>query len=392
MLFEETHPTRIQAVLKTAERCNIACTYCYFFNGENATYKGNPPFIKKDTVRNIASFLQDGCKNYNIGSLDIILHGGEPLMQKQKDFDETCSIFKNELSPYTKLSFVMQTNGMLITDRWIELFAKYEVGVGVSMDGPQEYHDVDRLDKKGKGTHVSVTKGLEKLKKAYNDGIMQYPPSLLSVINPDFDGGKVYRYFVDELGIKKMNFLLPDLNHDTIGSNINKMNSFAKYLISVFNEWVKDDNPDIKIRMIEESLLPIILDEEYKQALHPTYVFVINSDGTISVEDTLVTTGDYNKINIGLNVKDIHFKDFVNSKQSQNYYNHLVRMIPDDCKTCCWSRICRGGRPTYRYSSVKGYNNPSVYCDALKSYFTKIIEYMADNGVDRNKIYNALAA
>lgn len=127
----------LEIVLKTVERCNINCTYCYFFNGGDDTYKFHFPYITKATIEKTANFLEKAAIDFSLESIQIIFHGGEPLMQKKQHFEEMCSHFNKILGKKVRLSFSLQTNGMLINEEWIRLFAIYNVGIGVSIDGPR---------------------------------------------------------------------------------------------------------------------------------------------------------------------------------------------------------------------------------------------------------------
>ena len=64
------------------------------------------------------------------------LFGGEALLMPIEDLEE---IFGWALQQGFTVS--VQTNGTLITERHIELFRKYKVGVGISLDGPDELND-----------------------------------------------------------------------------------------------------------------------------------------------------------------------------------------------------------------------------------------------------------
>lgn len=71
-------------VIKTAERCNINCTYCYFFNKNDQSYKIHPPIMSKITLQQVADFMLEGCEKFHIKHLIVCFHGGEPLMQKKR--------------------------------------------------------------------------------------------------------------------------------------------------------------------------------------------------------------------------------------------------------------------------------------------------------------------
>jgi uncharacterized protein len=61
--------SNLDIVLKTAERCNLNCSYCYFFNGFDQTYLKRPKFITKETINLVASFLREGAKNLGIKNI-----------------------------------------------------------------------------------------------------------------------------------------------------------------------------------------------------------------------------------------------------------------------------------------------------------------------------------
>jgi uncharacterized protein len=56
-----------------------------------------------------------------------------------------------------------QTNATLVTDDWCELIKKWGVNVGVSIDGPQDIHDRNRVYRNGNGSFSKAYAGLQKL-------------------------------------------------------------------------------------------------------------------------------------------------------------------------------------------------------------------------------------
>ena len=59
----------------------------------------------------------------------------------------------------------IQTNGTMLTDEWCQFFHDNNWLVGVSIDGPQEFHDEYRKNKMGKPSFVKVMQGINLLKK-----------------------------------------------------------------------------------------------------------------------------------------------------------------------------------------------------------------------------------
>lgn len=106
-------------------KCNIACQYCY----------QHPQRDVEDTKKEYdmelmkSAILQEGS--------EFTLFGGEALMVPIEDLDELWSWGFEKFGQNS-----VQTNGSLVTDAHIELFKKYNVGVGVSIDGPDKLNDV----------------------------------------------------------------------------------------------------------------------------------------------------------------------------------------------------------------------------------------------------------
>lgn len=104
--------------------CNLACHYCYQnpqrdAGNQRMTYDLEK--MKKEAARIGGPFT---------------LFGGEPLLMR---FEDLQHLFAWGLE--SSGSSTIQTNGVLIEDRHIDLFRRYKVSVGISIDGPGELND-----------------------------------------------------------------------------------------------------------------------------------------------------------------------------------------------------------------------------------------------------------
>src|SRR5690606_30836367 len=101
-------------------------------------------------------------------------------------------------------------------DDWIRLLSKHEVAVGVSIDGPQRIHDVHRLDHRGRGTYARTVKGVARLNAAVKEGTLNGGFAALCVVEPSTDPVEIFHHLCDDLNIRWMDFLLPDMDLDSI--------------------------------------------------------------------------------------------------------------------------------------------------------------------------------
>ena len=120
-------------IIVPTERCNLRCGYC--FEPENQRSQGLELKYSFDVIKK--SLLEVWAGPYN-GS-DVCLHGGECLLTPLPELEKLISLIYN--LPWDKAGtpkgvVSMVTNATLITPAHIALFKKYNVHVGISVDGP----------------------------------------------------------------------------------------------------------------------------------------------------------------------------------------------------------------------------------------------------------------
>jgi uncharacterized protein len=144
-------------VVQPTPFCNINCSYCYLPQRSVTTV------MEQSTIANL--FEQIFASGWTREGLTVIWHAGEPLVVPIS-FYETAFQAIEALRPASlRLRHSIQTNGMLITPQWCELFKKWDVGIGVSIDGPKPIHDAHRLTRTGHGTFDKTLAGIDVLQK-----------------------------------------------------------------------------------------------------------------------------------------------------------------------------------------------------------------------------------
>ena len=152
------------------------------YNLGDSSYALQPKFINHETINSIYEEVKRHCKKNEITKFTLIFHGGEPLLMKKNEFLKMISLFNSLIEEGIVVVFALQTNGILIDKEWCEIFKKYNIGVGISLDGVKEINDINRVDKKGNGSYDNVIKGISVLQEHFNSEF-----GLLSVVNIDAD-------------------------------------------------------------------------------------------------------------------------------------------------------------------------------------------------------------
>lgn len=287
----------------------------------------------------------------------------------------------------TELRFAIQTNAILLDEGWLDLFETYDVYISVSLDGTKELNDTFRLDKKGQGTYERTIAGLNLASKRAEQGTLVHP-GVLCVVNPHADAKAIFRHFAVDLKIKKMDFLFPDVSHE---NPIEPKLAVGNFLKDVFSEWLLLDDPDVKIRYIEQYIARFLTGtiwEDERQLVKGSthHVITVTSDGEIAPDDMLrsVDKGLFENLHP---VNSSSLEDYFKNEQLQEFLK-AQNSLPKDCTDCLWKNVCRGSNHIiHRYKAAENYQNKSVYCEDMKLIFKPMAQYLVKNGIiDKKKL------
>jgi uncharacterized protein len=272
----------------------------------------------------------------------------------------------------------LQTNGLLLDEAWFDLFEEANISVGISIDGPEEVNDRARIDHRGNGTYKKVRNAVKLAKERSRAGRLNFG-GILSVINPEQSPTNFYRWLRDDLQVSHANVLLPDADHDNYHQYYSyDLSAFSDFLCGLFDEWWNDvsDN-SVDIRLFDNLLKKLLGGQSSTEALGTggAATIIIETDGSIQAHDVfrINNTGHLYGINVNSHdIEQILSDEVFKTGLKWRFKRGVAPILPDSvkCGSCPVHPICGGGFPAHRYSSAKGYNNPSVYCDALFSLIT----------------------
>ena len=394
----ETEFGTLQVVLKVAERCNINCTYCYYFNGGDESALTRPPIISRATLDAIADYLAQGVRDLGIPQLSISFHGGEPLMMKPTHFDYACKVIRSKVGEAANVAFLVQTNGTVWTPEFAKVFKRHEVNVGISLDGGQIANDRFRLDHNGKSTFDRIVR---KLSEMNDDG---FGPSgkgvsCIAVLDSRNDYADTYRD-LRSLGFKSLSFLFPDRSQNAAFSDGDSAQKYGQELSKVARAYFSEDDERIYVRQVNQVLnffqrhhpIPAQLENRGQKRNYVEFeIMVIHSDGTISLNDSYMPALEWWKESPKLHVSTSTVRQFVD-QEIIGVLNRELAKLPKDCQWCKWRGICRGGEAENRFSLESGFANSSVYCEGLKEFYETMVQCLVENGYPRSEAQNVIEA
>lgn len=336
--------------------CNIRCDYC-FYHDKNQGVKE----IMSDRV--LEKLIKDAL-NLNQKVCTFIWHGGEPLLAGL-DFFERVVVYQKKYNLGSNLiDNRIQTNGLLITDEWLDLFVRNNFIVGVSIDGPGIVHDRYRKDVNGKGTFDRVIKNIRKAQAA---GLDIGAIAVVTSFSVNFPN-EIYRFFISN-GLKKLSFN-PAFEINCDGEIIDfsvSPDDYSRFLLRIVDLWTQDDDPEIKIRQIHEPLRGLLFGRPtvctYCGGCAQSIDILPNGDVTPcheSIDDQIFVLG--NLVNHSL--REILSSSFYET------YEKYAREVPRSCRTCRWFAICHGGCSHHRrLTTTCGYLEKYIYCDSRRKVF-----------------------
>lgn len=358
-------------VLKVASRCNLNCSYCYVYNLGDTTYKTQPKVMSKSTVDNIINKVYEHCILHGISKFSFVFHGGEPLLAPISFYEYFVEKSKSVLEPKVGVIFSMQTNGVLLSEKWCKKLNNLNINFGISIDGPKEVNDMYRVDHKGKGSYDRIIKGL---KLAQESKYLKIKPGLLSVINIHSNPDDIYNH-LKTLKPRSVDFLFPEATFDTPPEKKNnnlKETPYANWLIRIFDLWLEEKEKPFSIRLFETYMLAIFEKFNGLDTVGDSNneILVIETDGGIEPVGSLKVCG-HGFTKIGANINE-HKLDYALQTDLASLYNKSGQTLSDACKKCPIKKVCGAGYLPHRHSKIRAFDNPSVYCYDLMKLITHI--------------------
>lgn len=360
-------------LIKLTSSCNLNCSYCYVFNGEDISFKELPNVMSLNTLNSVVKSLKIQSET-QLEGFAIVLHGGEPLLLGYSKMEYFLTMLRKSLPEKIKYPISIQTNGTLINQQYIDLFLKTGTSVSVSLDGMQSVNDIARLDHKNNTSFFKVLDGISLLNK--HDDLLS---GTLSVIHPNTSPKEIYNFF-KSLNVTSSNFLLQDGNFNKlpIGKRNFESTEYGSWIKEMIEIYLSDNNPTFVIPFIDDLIRVGLGNKSYKEGIgnNRYSILIIETDGEMRKNDTLRSS--YNGADFLINrpnIQDTLIESVINSQDFLESSN-LQTLVCDDCLKCEYLNICGGGMPLYRWSSEKKYNNPSIYCNDHKKYIEFLKEIL----------------
>ena len=373
----------LYVMLKPAgAHCNLACKYCYYLE-KNKLYPTAQRHLMSDEI--LEQFTREYIEAQTMSQVLFTWHGGEPLL-RSIDFYRKALSLQQKYAGSRRIDNVIQTNGTLLTDEWCEFFAQNHWLVGISIDGPQPYHDHYRLTAAGKPSWKKVMQGIKLLKK---HGVEWNAMAVVNAYNANHPL-EFYRFF-KENGCQFLQFTpiverqtrhedgrtlasLADKNEIPLSEASVAPEQWGYFLCAIFDEWVRKDVGKIFVEIFDCTLANWMgispgICAYSKECGHAG---VMEHNGDVYSCDHFV----FPEYKLG-NIRDHSLIDMLYGEQQQEFSRLKHSSLPRQCKECDMEFACHGECPKNRFMKDQyGDSGLNYLCPGYYHYYQHVAPYM----------------
>jgi uncharacterized protein len=356
-------------VIQPTPFCNIDCKYCYLPD------RNSKAVVAAETLSSL--FSQVFASGWVEDTLSVVWHAGEPLVLPIRFYREAFRTI-DRLKP-TDLAVIhsFQTNGTLVDDAWCDFFAEEHVNLGVSIDGPQRFHDRNRKTRSGRGTFEKAIAGIRLLRRR---GV---PFHVISVLSTDTMSvpRQMFDFYVEE-GIDQVCFNVEETEGDHVSQSFTDRGVEQAYYQFLSEFWRLSSASPGKlafIREIEHALRQVIRPKDTpfsNQLVEPFAITSMDWAGNISTfspELLGLKSAVYGDFLLG-NINRDALVDMPQRPGFAKMFGDIAAGVAMCRESCGYFSVCGGGEPVNKLAENGTFaSTETTYCRLTKMRGTDLV-------------------
>jgi uncharacterized protein len=324
-------------VLQPTPFCNINCSYCYL---PNRSVRARMSLATLDLI--CRRVFEGACLDRR---LDVAWHGGEPLTVPLSWYEDALALMAERCPATVQLEHLFQTNGLLLNANWARFFARTDAKVGLSIDGPPEFHDARRRTRRGDGTFDGAMRAVRLLQ---DQGLSFHVITVLTEHALDYPD-RLFDFYVAN-GIREVGFNIEEIegvnaNSSFMGSG---METKFREFIRRFFRLVWAAPGQLKVREFESAIALLLSDEPVRDEQNlPFAILSVGHDGTMSTFSPELLGMRHSRFR-GFTFGHVATHSLADLAHDALYraINSEIRQGVDACRRDCkYFRWCGGGAP-----------------------------------------------
>ncbi|HUN85162.1 MAG TPA: anaerobic sulfatase maturase [Terracidiphilus sp.] len=364
--------------------CNLDCRYCFYLEKE-AIYPQASKWAMPEEV--LDTYIRQYIEAHDTPVVSFAWQGGEPTLLGVEYFRHLVEIQKKYANG-KRIQNAFQTNGVLLNDDWAALFRANDFLIGISIDGPRELHDANRVDKGGQPTFDRVMRGIETLRRndvAFNTlttvhrDNADFPLEVYRFLKDNGSGHMQFIPIVERIAYQAtsdgLHLISPDFDGSArVAPWSVEPRQFGRFLCAIFDEWVRKDVGRYFVQLFDLSL------EMWTGLESSLCVFRRQCGSALAIEHC----GDlyscdhfvYPQNRLG-NIMESPLETLVDSPQQHSFGEAKESTLPRYCRECDVRFACNGECPKHRFLvTPDGEPGLNYLCAGYKMFFRHVDPYM----------------
>jgi len=362
----------------TGAICNLECKYCFFLKKE-ALYPGSNFRMSEEVLE---CYIRQSLEQ-QAPQVTVAWQGGEPTLMGLDFFRRSIELERKYQRPGAITQNTIQTNGVLLDEKWCEFLHENRFLVGLSLDGPRELHDAYRMDKGGRSVFDKVMRAVRLLQKHEVEFNILATVNAVNATHPL----EVYRFFRDSVGAPFVQFIPIVEREDATESHDNgkvapysvNPKKYGRFLIIIFDEWVKRDVGRVFVNHFDAALASWAGAPPALCTTAPTCgsAMALEHNGDLYSCDHFVEPAHL----LG-NIMERPIPQLALSDRQLGFGLDKRDALPRQCRECEVLFACNGECPKNRFlKTVDGEPGLNYLCAGLKAFLLHIdhpMRIMAD--------------
>lgn len=373
------HPMYIM-VKPVGSACNLRCDYCYYLEKQHLYANEGRQMLSDELLER---FIREYIESQTTPEVLFTWHGGEPLVRPLAFYEKVVRL-QQRYARGQRIANSLQTNGTLINDDWARFFHDQGWLIGVSLDGPEAYHDAFRRTRGGGPSFRNVIRGIDILNR---HAVEWNALAVANRLNGDHPLS-FYRFFKN-IGCRYIQVtpVVERLAHHDDGRQLASLvdegqlapfsirpKQWGNFLCTIFDEWVRHDVSMFFINIFDATLANWVgvAPGLCTMAKHCGHAGVMEHNGDVYSCDHFV----FPEYKLG-NIHEQSLVEMMYSERQRRFGRAKADSLPTQCRECQWLNACHGECPRNRFiRTANGEPGLNYLCEGYRQYFSHVAPYM----------------
>ena len=373
------HPMYIM-VKPVGSACNLRCDYCYYLEKQHLYANEGRQMLSDELLER---FIREYIESQTTPEVLFTWHGGEPLVRPLAFYEKVVRL-QQRYARGRRIANSLQTNGTLINDDWARFFHDQGWLIGVSLDGPEAYHDAFRRTCGGGPSFRNVIRGIDILNR---HAVEWNALAVANRLNGDHPLS-FYRFFKN-IGCRYIQVtpVVERLAHHDDGRQLASLvdegqlapfsirpMQWGNFLCTIFDEWVRHDVSMFFINIFDATLANWVgvAPGLCTMAKHCGHAGVMEHNGDVYSCDHFV----FPEYKLG-NIHEQSLVEMMYSERQRRFGRAKADSLPTQCRECQWLNACHGECPRNRFiRTANGEPGLNYLCEGYRQYFSHVAPYM----------------